>query len=184
MPVDDPHSGGEWVDAEAGPSQIEKRQGRQHVDCDLSAGRLDQKQLDRPLGDGRRSRYGVEHVPVLDGRVAEAIDDVAIHVVDSRRAVIDRVERGRRADDAGGGVASGAQKSRSRRHGLDGVARALGDQVGAGGTEADNRHPGRGHGWPGAGTCSVTPPAAPGSVVVGAGGGTMPGDCPFLVKVP
>ena len=56
--VDDPHAGGQGVEAETHPRQVEERQGRHHHRVDPLVG---QQQLDGALGNQRRSGNGVEH---------------------------------------------------------------------------------------------------------------------------
>ena len=90
LPVDQTGTGGERIDAETRPREIEERERGQDLDGHPI---IATEQLDAPLGDERRARHRVEHLAVTRCRDRELLDDLRVDLLERRTALVDAVER-------------------------------------------------------------------------------------------
>ncbi len=157
MPVDQADSGGQGIHSQAGPGQVEERQGGHQLDLDPLVG---DQQGHAALGHQRRAGDGVEHLTVLAGRLHQALDDGGVDLVERDRPVVEVVAGHGGAHDVGARVGHGAQVAHGNA--LEGGEGGGAEQVGPRRSETDDHDP-RGH----------RPPAR-GSVLASAGASASP----------
>ena len=141
VPVDQPHTRLDGIDAEPRPRQVEERHRRQHDAVDALVGL---QQAHRALEHERRSGHRVQHLAVLDRRGDERLGDRRVHVGEAIGGLVDVVERRRRRHQVGARVPGRAQVA--VRDPLDRLQRLDGDVLVAARTEPDDDDP-RSHPW-------------------------------------
>ena len=125
LTVDDAHAPRDGVHTEPIPGEVEERQGR--VDLGRDALVVAQ-QLDRSLGNERRTRHGIEHLTVSARSRHQFVDDARVHHVERRRALVHVVETGIGSEHRRGRMPMRANEP--LRSCADRVERGLVDQLG------------------------------------------------------
>ena len=120
VPVDEPDPGGERVDAQGLPGEVEVGERGLHDELDVARCGPGPQQRHRSLGHQGRARHGVEHLAVGRGLGHEQVDDALVDVVQPLGVVVDGVEGAgfaeqRRRRDGDGCAGSGPGSARWRR---------------------------------------------------------------------
>ena len=137
LAVDQAHPGRQRIDAEAGPGEVEEREGG--LDPHLHPA-LAPQQFDRPFGHQRGAGHRVGDTALGDGLGHQPLDDRRVHALQRGRPLVHLVEAAMRAECRDRRVAPRADEASLGGEPLPQPPGPLGQQLDRAGPQADHHH--------------------------------------------